>query len=137
MTVPFQVTLVLCLPRDAAGIRLVRWFTETALCALTVAAKCQEEIAVALSEACTNVVASTPTPPDTYEVIVRIAVGLCVIGVSGTGAGFASAAGLAGLLADSAESGRGLDVIAALSDRFEVTSQPGRGTTMRFAKRLS
>jgi hypothetical protein len=37
MTGPFQVTLAVCLPRDAAGIRLVRWVTETALSALTVA----------------------------------------------------------------------------------------------------
>jgi anti-sigma regulatory factor (Ser/Thr protein kinase) len=60
-----------------------------------------------------------------------------VIEVADTGAGFVPAAGLPGLPAQAAESGRGLYVIAALSDRFEMTSQPGLGTTVRFAKRLS
>ena len=39
MTGPFEVTLAVCLPRDAVGIRLVRRVTETALSALTVAAE--------------------------------------------------------------------------------------------------
>ena len=135
MTGPLQVTLAVCLPRDAAGIRLVRWVAETALSALTVAEQCREEIAVALTEACTNVVAHARNS-DQYDVTVRIADGLCVIEVTDTGAGFAPAAGPPGLPAQAAESGRGLYVIAALSDRFEVISQPGRGATVRFAKRL-
>ncbi|HZN73713.1 MAG TPA: ATP-binding protein [Micromonosporaceae bacterium] len=60
-----------------------------------------------------------------------------MIEVTDTGAGFAPAAGPPGLPAQAAESGRGLYVIAALSDRFEVISQPGRGATVRFAKRPS
>jgi serine/threonine-protein kinase RsbW len=92
VTGPFQVTLAVCLPRDATGIRLVRWVTETALSALTVAGGCREEIAVVLTEACANVVAHARNS-DQYEVTVRIADGLCVIEVTDTGAGFASAAG--------------------------------------------
>ncbi|HZN73714.1 MAG TPA: ATP-binding protein [Micromonosporaceae bacterium] len=69
MTGPFQMTLAVCLPRDTAGIRLVRRVTETAL---TVAEQCREQIAVVLTEACTNVVAHARNS-DQYDVAVRIA----------------------------------------------------------------
>jgi len=40
------------------------------------------------------------------------------------------------LPAPDAEAGRGLHLIASVSDRFHLDTAPGKGTTVHFAKRL-
>jgi hypothetical protein len=62
----------LCLPRDAAGIRLVRLLTETALSTLTVASA--KEIAVALTRGMRER-GSPARDSGQYDVTVRIADG--------------------------------------------------------------
>lgn len=56
----------------ALGLRLIRQVMDTALAALEVTAACRHEIAVALTEACSNVVAHAQHTDD-YEVTVTIA----------------------------------------------------------------
>jgi serine/threonine-protein kinase RsbW len=73
---------------------------------------------------------------DAYEVTVKIADQVCVIEVTDSGAGFVPP-GQPRMPPDGAVSGRGLYLIAQLSDDFELTSDPAKGTTVRFAKRLT
>jgi serine/threonine-protein kinase RsbW len=132
----FRVSLTVCLPSDSAGIRLVRQVMDNALVVLGVTAACRGEIAVALTEACDNVVAHARFT-EQYEVTVKIAGEVCMIDVTDTGVGFVPPHRSFALPPVEAESGRGLYLIAALTDRFELQSQPGHGTTVRFAKQLS
>jgi serine/threonine-protein kinase RsbW len=131
----FHATLVLCLPREVAGVRLIRQVTDTALAALEVTTACRHEIAVALTEACSNVIAHAQHT-DEYEVTVTIAEHRCVIEVTDSGSGF-TPPDPPTRPAHTAQSGRGLFMIAQLSDQFELDSDPRRGTSLRFAKHLT
>jgi serine/threonine-protein kinase RsbW len=108
---------------------------DNALVVLGVTEACRGDLAVALTEACDNVVAHARLA-ERYEVTVRIADGLCVIDVVDAGAGFIPPSESWTRPPVDAESGRGLYLIATLTDRFELHSQPGQGTTVRFAKHL-
>jgi serine/threonine-protein kinase RsbW len=131
----FVFRLALCLPRDAGGVRLVRLVLDTALAAVGVTATCRDEIAVALSEACTNVVRHA-RGSDLYEISVELTDRQCVIDVVDAGGGFDPALSVGSPPGD-AEAGRGLHLIAAISDRFHLDTAPGRATTVRFAKRVT
>lgn len=110
---------------------------DNALVVLGVTASCRGEIAVALTEACDNVVAHARFA-EQYEVTVKIAGEVCQIDVTDTGVGFVPPPQSYMLPPPvDSESGRGLYLIAALTDRFELQSRPGQGTTVRFAKQLS
>jgi serine/threonine-protein kinase RsbW len=129
-----RTSVTLRLPRDTAGLQLVRMITDQALAAHGAAAECRQDIAVALAEACGNAIRHARTS-DEYTVTVGIADGVCQFEVTDTGPGFV-VAGPPTLPAGNAPSGRGLYLIAQFADRFEVDSHPGRGTTVRFAKQL-
>jgi len=131
----FHASLVLYLPRDVAGVRLVRLVTDTALQALDVSDACRYEIAVALTEACGNVIAHAQLT-DEYQVTITIADHACVIEVTDSGVGFTPPDPPA-RPDHTAQSGRGLFIIAQLTDQFQLDSHPHRGTTVRFTKHLA
>ena len=99
------------------------------------------DIALALSEACANVVLHAG-PGEEYEVQVSTRDRRCVIEVVNTGDGEPAPASIAGaFLADdpvpvTAEHGRGLQIIDAVADNLELTSTGRRGTTVHFEKKL-
>ncbi len=131
-----QIELKLCLPRDEVTIPVTRRILRCALDALGVRDDVMRDAALALTEACANVVEHSG-PGDEYEVHVGIEDGACVIEVVDAGRGW-DADALAGLsVADAtAEQGRGLHLIHALTENVRMENHPRKGAMMHFEKRL-
>jgi serine/threonine-protein kinase RsbW len=132
-----KLSLVLCLPRDAETARLTREVLDASLTALHVGAEIRSDIALALGEACANVIEHADTS-DEYEVRVRLTSELCVVEVVDTGRGFDSAI-LSQARAEqvaTAEHGRGLQIIDALAENLQIISRPLQGAMIRFEKPL-
>jgi serine/threonine-protein kinase RsbW len=108
---------------------------------LGVTADTRTDIALALSEACANVVLHAG-PGDEYEVMASTRDGRCVIEVVNTGNGamaMAAAREAAAPAADPvpavAEHGRGLKIMDAVVDNLRLTGDE-RETTVHFEKAL-
>ncbi len=130
-----QLVLVVSLPRDNLSIPVSRHIVVDALRELGVAEDCINDIAVAQSEACTNVVDHSG-PGDEYEVKVEICDDRCVISVVDAGRGFDSS--LVGGVADlGAERGRGIQLMQALVDEVHFASDTESGTAVRLEKALA
>ncbi|MDN3357951.1 ATP-binding protein [Actinomadura sp. DC4] len=132
-----KLSLVLCLPRDAETVRVTRNVLDASLAALEVTADIRDDIALALGEACANVIEHADSS-DEYEVRVQLTNWLCVVEVVDTGRGFDSASlnqSRAGEPA-TAEHGRGLQIIDALAENLQITSRPLEGAMIRFEKPL-
>lgn len=124
-----------CLPQEALTVTLVRAVVADALRTFGVAAACIEDIRLALSEACTNVI-DHATAHDAYEVQVRVDDQRCGISIVNTGEGF-DAAGLVGAMPDtSSPRGRGVAIMRAVMDGVELRSEPTGGTVVHLVKRL-
>jgi serine/threonine-protein kinase RsbW len=138
-----EIKLVLCLPRDAVSVPVSRQVLDSCLETLGVTPDTRADIALALSEACANVVLHAGAGEE-YEVQVSTRDRRCVIEVVNTGGrdGEPAPASVVGaFLADdpvpvTAEHGRGLQIIDAVADNLELTSTGRRGTTVHFEKKL-
>jgi serine/threonine-protein kinase RsbW len=136
-----EIKLVLWLPRDAVSVPVSRQVLDSCLETLGVTPDTRADIALALSEACANVVLHAG-PGEEYEVQVSTRDRRCVIEVVNTGGGDGAPASVVGaFLADdpvpvTAEHGRGLQIIDAVADNLELTSTGRRGTTVHFEKKL-
>jgi serine/threonine-protein kinase RsbW len=132
------------LPRDAALVRDARRTLDGALAGAGVARDCRDDIQLALTEACGNVV-SHATLASQYHIDVTVDEGECVIEVTDDGGGFDPARLRAGPTGPPAagdadrlsETGRGLGIVAALVERLDVVSVEDTGTLVRFSKHLS
>lgn len=132
-----NVSLELCLPRDAETVRVTREVLDASLAALRVADDIRDDIVLALGEACANVIQHADSS-DEYQVRVRLSDLRCVVEVVDTGRGFDSAT-LTRLRDDdkaTAEHGRGLQIIDALAENLRIESGPLRGAMLRFEKSL-
>ena len=154
-----EIKMVLYLPRDAASVPVTRQVLDRCLETLGVTPDTRADIALALSEACANVVQHAG-PGEEYQVQVSASNGNCVIEVvnAGTRAG-ASAPDSTGpgtvpdgrgtsqewlggsaLNGDpvpvTAEHGRGLKIINAVADNVQLTGNERQGTTVHFEKTL-
>ncbi|MCD0452366.1 ATP-binding protein [Actinocorallia sp. API 0066] len=120
----------LALPAEAMSVPVIRRVLGDALRGLGVAEDCVDDILVAASEACTNVVRHSTTRE--YEVDGAIDDENCVLRVTdhGTGMGRRAPAG------ELAESGRGMDIMAALVDDLTLDAGPG-GVSVALRKRLT
>jgi serine/threonine-protein kinase RsbW len=131
-----EIKMVLYLPRDAASVPVSRQVLDGCLATLGVAPDTRTDIALALTEACANVIQHAG-PGDEYEVLARARNGKCVIEVVNTGD---EAAGRIALNGDpvpaTAEHGRGLKIIEAVVDNLRLTGNGGKGTTVHFEKKL-
>jgi serine/threonine-protein kinase RsbW len=138
-----EIKLVLWLPRDAVSVPVSRQVLDSCLETLGVTPDTRADIALALSEACANVVLHAG-PGEEYEVQVSTRDRRCVIEVVNTGDGdgeLAPTSVVGAFLADdpvpvTAEHGRGLQIIDAVADNLELTSTGRRGTTVHFEKKL-
>jgi len=130
-----QITLTLALPRDEGTIPVARHIASNAIEEIGVLEDAVHDIAVALTEACTNVLKHSG-PGDEYEVSIEVAGDQCIIRVIDTGHGFDSTSlGLAD--ADtSAEQGRGIQLMRALVDQVKFISKPEAGTVVHLEKAL-
>jgi serine/threonine-protein kinase RsbW len=133
-----HLTLTLSLPRDELTIPVARHIAATAMGEVGVDEEYTHDIAVALTEACTNVVRHSG-PGDEYEVSLEVDEGTCTIRVVDTGNGFDSTSFGLTHAESSAEHGRGIELMRALVDRVRFISKPEAGTlvlekSLRFAE---
>lgn len=131
-----RLDVAVCLPRDSETVALVRAAITNTLTLFGVTDECVEEIRLALSEACTNVVEHASVD-DEYEVRVLVDEDRCEISVTNKGNGF-DARALTGVMPDGDSArGRGVAIMHALMDNVEFRSEPEAGTIVRLVKRLS
>lgn len=130
-----EIRYSLRLPRDAVTVPLVRTICRDAMSRLGVAPDCQGDVALALTEACTNVVQHADGENE-YEVAIAFIEGTCHIRVIDKGHGID--------LRDSSRTetvldrdhGRGIVMMKLLVDRLAFESAPEDGTVVHLQKRL-
>jgi serine/threonine-protein kinase RsbW len=154
-----EIKMVLYLPRDAVSVPVCRQVLDRCLETLGVTPDTRADIALALSEACANVIQHAG-PGEEYEVQVIARNRHCAIEVVNTGSpdsettpdGSSASTLQEGrgpgeewpdgfTLADdpvpvTAEHGRGLKIIDAVADNLQLTSNGRQGTTVHFEKTL-
>ncbi|MGH9278347.1 MAG: ATP-binding protein [Acidimicrobiales bacterium] len=132
-----QLSLALTLPRDEQTIPVTRHIVHNALDEVGAMRECAEDIAIAQSEACANVVKHSG-PGDQYEVRVDIDQEKCVIRVIDTGRGFdwQTLTDADASPNDLAERGRGILLMRALVDEVRFVSKPEAGTIVHLEKAL-
>ena len=127
--------MVLFMPRDAASVPITRQVLDSCLETLGVTDDTRTDIALALSEACANVVLHAEMEQE-YEVMARAAEGRCVIEVANGGDGTVPAVPPSDPVPLTAEAGRGLRIIDAVTDNLRLTGNGRAGTTVHFEKEL-
>ena len=131
-----EIKMALYLPRDAASVPVTRRVLDRCLETLGVTPDTRADIALALSEACANVVQHAG-PGQEYQVQVSARNGQCVIEVVNAGSEWLGGNALAGdLVPATAEHGRGLQIIHAVTDNMQLTGNDRHGTTVHFEKTL-
>jgi serine/threonine-protein kinase RsbW len=135
-----EIQMAFHLPRDAVSVPVGRQVLDGCLETLGVAADTRADIALALSEACANVIQHAG-PGEEYEVQVSTRDCRCTIEVvnAGSGNGEPVPGGFAVTdepVAVTAEHGRGLKIIEAVVDNLQLTGNGRRGTTVHFEKTL-
>ncbi|MDR8410167.1 ATP-binding protein [Nonomuraea sp. 3-1Str] len=128
-----EATIALRLPRDAASVPLIRQILEASLKTLGVEPQIRDDIELMLSEACSNVIRHAG-PSDDYTVSAGVRDDLCTIKVIDTGGGFDPRK--VSQASDSAESGRGLQIMRALADDVRFTNRREKGAVVCLEKRL-
>ena len=131
-----EIRYALRLPRDAVTVPLVRTICCDAMSRLGVTPDCQGDVALALTEACANVVQHAGGADSEYEVQIEFTGGTCHIRVLDKGRGID--------LRDSArtetipdqDSGRGIVLMRLMVDRIGFDSRPEDGTIVHLQKRL-
>jgi serine/threonine-protein kinase RsbW len=143
-----EIKVVLSLPRDAASVPVSRQVLNNCLETLGVIPDTRADIALALTEACANVILHAG-PGDKYEVHASTRAGRCIIDVVNTGgqpaptapgprpATDVATAADAAPACTPAEHGRGLKIIDAVADNLQLTGNARNGTTItHFEKAL-
>jgi serine/threonine-protein kinase RsbW len=154
-----EIKIVLDLPRDVVSVPVSRQVLDSCLETLGVRPDTRADIALALSEACANVIQHAG-PGEAYEVQVSAKNCRCAIEVVNTGSRDsepASDGSSAASLEDgsrpgeaqpdwfrlpddpvpaTAEHGRGLKIIDAVADNLQLTGNRRQGTTVHFEKTL-
>ncbi len=132
-----QINYSLALPRDAQTVAVVRRLCIGAMTELGVVEAHISDVALAVTEACANVIDHSSDAEDDYEVAVAISERRCTIRVIDHGSGFdpasldsAPAAGTA------VEHGRGITLMRALVDSAHFDSRPQAGTVVHLEKLL-
>jgi serine/threonine-protein kinase RsbW len=133
-----EIMVALSLPRDVASVPVSRQLLDSCLETLGVTPDTRGDIALALTEACANVILHAG-PGDDYVVTAATRRGRCVIEVvdngqqAGQGRGGRQPHGQPGGLA---ENGRGLQIIDAVADHLTLSGDARSGTTVHFEKEL-
>jgi serine/threonine-protein kinase RsbW len=122
------------LPTDAQSVPLVRGLLRQALEHLGVVEEGIQEIVLALTEACANVVQHAGELEE-YEVDVAIDDSICLISVLDDGGGFDVAATEAS--PSPLEGGRGLALMRALVDRLDFVQDADGRHRVTLEKRLT
>jgi serine/threonine-protein kinase RsbW len=133
--------LVLRLPRDPVTVPVTRRTVDCALDAIGVSDECRDDVTLALTEVCSNVVRHAHESAD-YTVTVTATANRCTIDVCDSGTGLPQGAiderpRRSGSTAPSstAEHGRGLSIVRAVMDAVQVVAGPG-GVAIHMVKQL-
>jgi serine/threonine-protein kinase RsbW len=135
-----EISMMLYLPRDAESVPVSRQVLDGCLETLGVAPDTRADIALALSEACANVIQHADDQ-DEYKVLVSARNGQCAIEVVNAGDGtggeqVGERALTSGPVPATAEHGRGLKIMNAVVDNLQLTGNDRHGTTVHFEKTL-
>lgn len=134
---PVQISFALGLPRDRLSVPVVRRIISDALRVLGVEEDCVTAIGVALTEACSNVLEHAAGEDD-YRVDVSIdAVEASIAVVDASGRRFDSESLGRADAAESAERGRGIQLMRALVDTVEFENRAESGTVVYLHKALT
>lgn len=128
-----SVSLSLRLPHDRESVTLVRHLARRSLVAIGVTGTVIDDVELALSEACTNVL-NHAGPGDSYEVAIMVRGARCELRVIDRGRGFDYESVRARPVDDDAERGRGLAIMEAVMDQVELASEPEQGTLVTLVK---
>lgn len=127
--------LALQLPRDRTSVPITRHIVRYALSAFGVPASVADDMELALSEACSNVL-NHAGPTDSYEVSLLVGGERCELRVTDKGRGFDHETVRARRTGAEEERGRGLTIMQAVMDAVDFASGPERGTLVTLVKRL-
>jgi serine/threonine-protein kinase RsbW len=130
-----RIDMALCLPRDAESVAVARDVAMSALARLGVQTTYVEDIRIALSEACNNVIEHAHGE-DEYEVRIAIEDHSCEISVIDYGHGFDGESLGHGFPDPRSPAGRGVALMRALVDQVKFSSEPQRGTVVHLVKRV-
>jgi serine/threonine-protein kinase RsbW len=131
-----NITLALCLPREGPSVGIARHICRDALVSLGVSDGCVADIELAVTEACTNVLRHAASGSHEYEVQVEIDERTCEIRVLDAGDNFP-------MIEEErpapvmAETGRGLFLMRAMVDEFDLDHEPEAGTVVKLTKELA
>ena len=131
-----QLTLSLLLPRDDFTITVARHVIRHALREVGTDPECVEDICIAQTEACANVVRHSG-PGDQYKLDVELDHEKCILRVVDTGRGFDWESLSHDGVDVSAERGRGIQLMRALVDDVRFVSKPEAGTVVHLEKMLN
>lgn len=158
-----DVRFCLAFPRESLTIPFMRHVLGDALSRLGVEESCVDDLLLAVTEACTNVLRHAG-PGHRYEVLVRVGRNRVLLQVLDNGPGFGSSFASSRLggrrshkrrppkragsllrrrerpaatdIATLPESGRGLAIMRACVDDVSLRTGPGRGTVVSLRKRI-
>jgi serine/threonine-protein kinase RsbW len=131
-----RMSVRVSLPREADSVPAVRRLLRSALAILRVDRQSGDDLEIALTEACANVVKHA-AGADQFEVRLDVADNRCAIDVLDNGAGFDASVMGRGSPDAGSERGRGLFLIKALSDNVRMYSAPRSGSLIHFEKSLA
>jgi serine/threonine-protein kinase RsbW len=117
-------------------VPLVRTICRDAMHRLGVTPECQGDVALALTEACANVVQHAGGDESEYEVKVEFTGGICHIRVVDQGRGIDVRDSSRTETILDQDSGRGIVLMRLLVDRIAFESRPEDGTIVHLQKRL-
>jgi serine/threonine-protein kinase RsbW len=125
-----ELVYALCLPREEASVPFVRHLCKSTLGDLGVSRACSDDIELAVTEACSNVLRHAGGQGE-YEVVIRIDGAVCTIEVRDKGDGFDHEKKTTDWLVTIPESGRGIHLMKALVDELKFASlQEGTAVTL-------
>lgn len=133
-----EIVYSLRLPRDSATVPLVRTVCQDAMTRLGVTSSCRADVALALTEACANVVRHAAGVTE-YTVTVVLGPSHCHIRVIDDGQGLPDTAVLSDLSempGPDDDRGRGIALMSLLVDDIAFVSQPEDGTVVHLEKHL-
>jgi serine/threonine-protein kinase RsbW len=131
-----ELSLALTLPRDEQTVPVARHIVRNAMVQVGVEETCVDDVELALSEACTNVLLHSG-PGEQFVVRLDLEDRLGVIRVVDVGHGFDSGKLRTADELVEAEQGRGLGLMQAVVDRVDLTSRPEAGTVVTLEKVLT
>ena len=130
-----EISLSLNLPRDEMSVPVARRIVDTSMRTVGVEDGCVDDVTLALTEACTNVLKHSG-PGDEYEVSLRLRDEVCSISVTDVGRGFDFATLSGDEPGHEAERGRGVQLMKLLVDNVHFQSKPEAGSVVHLQKTL-